>query len=85
MKKTFISGYIQRMLPTIIMSQIVMTICTVIDTALSGQFLGAEAVAAEGMVTPVALVVLAVAVVMSAGNSIICSNASGKGDTEEIN
>lgn|GEM_PF-4242423 len=85
MKQTFISGYIHRMLPSIIMSQVVMTSCVLIDTALSGQFLGAEAVAAEGMVTPVVMVVVAIATVMSAGNTVICSNASGKGDTDEIN
>ena len=85
MKKTFFSSYIQRMLPVIIMSQIVLNVSTVINTALSGQFLGAEAVAAEGMVTPVFMLIVAVATVMSAGNGTICSNVSGKGDTEEIN
>ncbi len=68
MKQTFISNYINRMLPSIILSQIVMTICEVIDTALTGLFIGAEAVAAEGMVTPVILIGLAVAGIMSAGN-----------------
>ncbi len=85
MKKNFIADYINRMLPSIILSQIVMEICTVIDAALTGQFLGNEAVAAEGMVTPVVLIVIAVAGIMSAGNATICSNESGKGNLEEIN
>ena len=85
MKQTFISNYINRMLPSIILSQIVMSICEVIDTALTGLFLGAQAVAAEGMVTPVVLIGLAVAGIMSAGNSTICSNESGKGNIDEIN
>lgn len=85
MKKTFIADYINRMLPSIIISQIVMTICTVIDAALTGQFLGETALAAEGMVTPVVMIVIAVAGIMSAGNSTICSNAAGKGDVDEIN
>ena len=85
MKKTFISDYINRMLPSVIMSQIIMTICTVVDAALTGKFLGAEAVAAEGMVTPVVMIVIAVASIMSAGNSTSCSNAFGKGDIDEIN
>ena len=85
MKQTFISSYINRMLPSIILSQIVMSICEVIDTALTGLFLGAQAVAAEGMVTPVILIGLAVASIMSAGNSTICSNESGKGNVGEIN
>jgi len=85
MKQTFISSYINRMLPSIILSQIVMSICEVIDTALTGLFLGAQAVAAEGMVTPVILIGLAVAGIMSAGNSTICSNESGKGNIDEIN
>ena len=85
MKKTFISDYINRMLPTVIISQIIMTICTVIDAALTGKFLGTEAVAAEGMITPVVMIVIAVAGIMSAGNSTACSNAFGKGDIDEIN
>ena len=85
MKKTFISDYINRMLPSVIMSQIIMTICTVVDAALTGKFLGAEAVAAEGMVTPVVMIVIAIACIMSAGNSTSCSNAFGKGDIDEIN
>ena len=85
MKQTFISNYINRMLPSIILSQIVMTICEVIDTALTGLFISAQAVAAEGMVTPVILIGLAVAGIMSAGNSTICSNESGKGNVDEIN
>ena len=85
MKQTFISSYVNRMLPSIIMSQIVMTICEVIDTALTGLYLGAEAVAAEGMVTPVNLIGIAVASIMSAGNATICSNESGKGNIDEIN
>lgn len=85
MKKTFITDYINRMLPSIIMSQITMTICTVVDAALTGKFLGYEAVAAEGMVTPVVMIVVAVAVIMSAGNSTTCSNAFGRGDIDEIN
>ncbi|MBQ6975449.1 MAG: polysaccharide biosynthesis C-terminal domain-containing protein [Selenomonadaceae bacterium] len=85
MKQTFISSYINRMLPSVIISQIVMTICTTIDAALTGQFLGAAAVAAEGMVTPVVMIVIAVAGIMSAGNATICSNESGKGNVDEIN
>lgn len=85
MKKTFISEYINRMLPSIILSQIITTICTTIDAALTGQFLGDDALAAEGMVTPVVMVVVAVAGIMSAGNATICSNASGKGDIDEVN
>ena len=85
MKKSFIADYINRMLPSIIMSQFVITICTTVDAALTGQFLGAKAVAAEGMVTPSVMVVIAVAGVMSAGNAIICSNESGKGNVDEIN
>ena len=34
--------------------------------------------------TPVFMLILAVATVMSVGNGTICSNVSGKGDTEEI-
>ena len=85
MKKSFITDYINRMLPSIILSQVVMTICTVVDAALTGKFLGAAAVAAEGMVTPVVMVVIAVAGIMSAGNSTTCSNAFGRGDIDEIN
>ena len=73
------------MLPSIILSQITITICTVVDAALTGKFLGYEAVAAEGMVTPVVMIVIAVAVIMSAGNSTTCSNAFGRGDIDEIN
>ena len=85
MKKTFIAEYINRMLPSVILSQIIMTICTVVDAALTGKFLGNEAVAAEGMVTPVVMIVIAVAGIMSAGNSTTCSNAFGRGDIDEIN
>lgn len=85
MQQTFILNFINRMLPSVILSQIIITVCTVIDAALTGQFLGASAVAAEGMVTPVVLIGVAVASIMSAGNSTICSNESGKGNVDEIN
>ncbi len=85
MKKSFIAEYIGRMLPAIILGQMVMTICTTIDAIITTQFLGNNAVAGEGLVTPVTLVIIAVAGIMSAGNATICSNESGKGNVDEMN
>ena len=85
MKKSFIAEYIGRMLPAIILGQMVMTICTTIDAIITTQFLGNNAVAGEGLVTPVTLIIIAVAGIMSAGNATICSNESGKGNVDEMN
>ena len=83
--RSFISDFISRMLPSMIASQLVITICTIIDTALAGHFLGEQAIAAEGMVGPVVLVVAGLSSVMAAGNANICSNESGKCNIDEMN
>lgn len=83
--RSFIKGFIYRMMPAVIISHIARYFCTTVDTAITGKFLGDTAVAAEGFVTPIIMLVVALAGVMAAGNSIICSNESGKGDVEEIN
>ncbi|SDZ98597.1 putative efflux protein, MATE family [Oribacterium sp. KHPX15] len=84
-KRSFISDFISRMLPSMIASQLVITICSIIDTALAGHFLGEQAIAAEGMVTPVVLVVAGLSSIMAAGNANICSNESGKCNIDEMN
>lgn len=83
-EKNFIIGFINRMIPSMIAGQLVGTICTVIDTALAGRFLGDQAMAAEGMGTPIFLFIAALSSVMAAGNANICSNLSGKGEAKEI-
>ena len=83
-EKNFITGFISKMIPSMIAGQLVGTICTVIDTALAGRFLGDQAMAAEGMGTPIFLFIAALSSVMAAGNANICSNLSGKGEAKEI-
>lgn len=73
------------MMPAVIISHIARYVCTTIDTCITGKYLGDTAVAAEGLVTPIMMLVVALAGVVAAGNAILCSNESGKGNVDEIN
>lgn len=67
-----------------IVSSIVAAIGPIVDGAVTGQFLGTEAVSALGFAAPVTLLISALIGVISDGGSACCSNHIGRKNTEMI-
>ena len=59
--------------------------CTVIDTIVTGRFLGTDAVAAAGLVQPVLMALNALAMLFGPGISLVCSRYIGKAMKERVN
>ncbi len=69
----------------IIISSIAGTIGMLVDGILTGQFLGADALTAYGIVSPAFLILHAVGSVFSTGMQALCAGSLGSGDTKEAN
>ena len=53
-------------------------ICVVVDSALTGRFLGSEAMAAMGFVTPATTIMMALMSLVSTGIGQLCTRSMGK-------
>lgn len=60
-------------------------ICVVVDSALTGRFLGSEAMAAMGLVTPATTIMMALMSLVSTGIGQLCTRSMGKADIEQVN
>lgn len=76
-KKVYIDS-----LGTMILAAIAILLSALVDGVAISTFLGADATAAYGLVSPIYLSVLAIGVVTSKGVSVYCSRLLGKGDIE---
>lgn len=59
-------------------------LCTVIDAVVTGQFLGTEAVAASGLITPVVMLVSLLGLLFGPGVSIVCTRYMGMAKPERV-
>ena len=60
-------------------------ICVVVDSALTGRFLGSEAMAAMGLVTPATTIMMAIMSLVATGIGQLCTRSMGKADIEQVN
>ncbi len=86
--KDFTSGPIGRQiilfsLP-IIVGSLLMQLYQVVDSAIVGQYLGKEALAAVGASTPVVFAVVALVIGIGSGASIVISQYFGRGNLEKV-
>ncbi len=59
--------------------------CVVVDSIVTGQFLGKEAVAAMEMVTPFTSIMQVIMGLFANGGSQLCNRTMGKGDIDKVN
>ena len=59
--------------------------CVLIDAVFTGQFLGASAVAAAGLVNPITLLVNIIGALMGPGLAIVCTRYLGRADKAMVN
>ena len=67
-----------------VLSVIAGTLGNLIDNIIVGRFLGGDALAAMGIVSPVALLFLSLGTLCAGGGSILASQALGRGNTDEV-
>lgn len=60
-------------------------ICVVVDSVLTGQFLGKDAVAAVGLITPATSVLMGIISLFSTGIGQLCTRSMGKADIDQVN
>lgn len=60
-------------------------ICVVVDSALTGRFLGREAMAAMGLVTPATSIMMAIMSLFATGIGQLCTRSMGKADLSQVN
>ena len=60
-------------------------LCTMIDTIITGRFLGTDAVAAAGLTQPVVLGLSALSMLFGPGLSVVCSGYIGKAQKDRVN
>ena len=68
-----------------LLGMITTILCNVVDSAITGQFLGGKAVAAMGLVAPVVSVVNIVTTLFATGTSQMYTTSMGKADTKRVN
>ena len=73
------------MLPAQIFSALAVSVCLMIDSVMIGRFLGETCMAAYGLSNPLLLVIGAIAMLMTTGIQVMCSNSLGRGSQEETN
>lgn len=79
------AGVFNKLLAIQIFSVIVATIGSFIDGVVTSNFLGREAMAAFGIVTPVYVIFSCVSNLMGNGAQTICGQAVGRGDGQRVN
>lgn len=72
-----------RVLPVQIISVLVAAINTMIDSVITGRYIGTEGLAAIGLFVPVSTV-LGIAYVITTGVQIVCGKAIGCGDKKRV-
>ncbi|MBQ3864852.1 MAG: ATP-binding protein [Clostridia bacterium] len=80
-----IKKLIRQMLPAQIFSALTVSLCLLIDSIITGRFLGTKALAAYQLANPILLVIGAIGSMLAAGIQVACSRSLGRGSQEETN
>lgn len=76
---------IRRMLIAQMLSSMTVTFCLLIDSILTGRFLGPESMSAYGYGAPILMCFSAIGNMICAGSQVICGRTMGVGDREGTN
>ena len=74
-----------RMFTTMLLGMITMILCNLVDSVVTGQFLGSKAVAAMGLVNPVIPLISLVTSLFVSGTSQLCTMNMGKANLDRVN
>lgn len=74
-----------RMFVTMLLGMITSILCNLIDSVVTGQFLGSNAIAAMGLITPMVSLVGLVTSLFVSGTSQMCTRNMGKADLNKVN
>ena len=80
-----IGKMVRRMLAAQSLSAMTVSLCLLIDEIMIGSHLGVKALAANGLASPIVLVIGAVGTLLATGVQVACSRSLGKGSQEETN
>ena len=80
-----IKKLVRQMLTAQILSALTVSLCLLIDNIMIARFLGADAIAAYGLASPLLLSTGAIGTLLSAGVQVACSRSLGKGSMDETN
>lgn len=69
----------------IVISLLTAMICVVVDSVLTGQFLGQAAVASVGLITPATSILMALTNLFASGVGQLCTRSMGKADLKQVN
>ena len=67
-----------------LVSMLSVILCIVIDSAVTGKFLGTSAVTATGLSSPVVLLVTMICSILGGGLGTVCTRYMGKADIEKV-
>ena len=74
----------QKTMLTMLISELAVSVCAIVDAILVGRFLGATALAANGLASPFFSVVAVVSGLFAVGCLNLCTNAVGMGDMKRL-
>jgi len=83
--KTLMEGVFSRLFTVMLIGMMCSILCNVIDSAITGQFLGRDAVAAVGLTGPIISLIGLVNALFVAGTGQLCTESMGKADVGKVN
>ena len=79
------AGVFTRLFTVMLIGMMCSILCNVIDSAITGQFLGRDAVAAVGLTGPIISLIGLVNALFVAGTGQLCTESMGKADIGRVN
>ena len=84
-EKTLMAGVFTRLFTVMLIGMMCSILCNVIDSAITGQFLGRDAVVAVGLTGPIISLIGLVNALFVAGTGQLCTESMGKADIGRVN
>ena len=84
-KKYLLDGLFVRMFFIMLIGMLSTMLCNIIDSVVTGQFLGSDAVAAMALVSPVVALISLAGSLFTSGTSQLCMRSMGKADVKKVN
>ena len=84
-KKYLVDGLFARMFFIMLIGMLSTMLCNIIDSVVTGQFLGSNAVAAMALVSPVVALISLAGSLFTSGTSQLCMRSMGKADVRKVN
>jgi len=80
----WLSGLYRRLALLQVVSYVSNCVCMIVDSAVTGVYLGAQAMASFGLAAPLCTLCFALALTCGGGTNILCINASAGGDRNRV-